>query len=302
MRNLDVTVLRSFVAVAQTGGVTRAAGFLNLTQSAVSMQLKRLEDLMGVELIDRAGRGVSLTAAGEQLLGYARRMVALNDEAFARLTHADYAGEIALGVPHDIVYPVIPRVLQRFSAEMPRMKVVLSTTYTRKLKRQFANGELALMLTTETGAEADLDSRVQTLTEIPLRWLGAPGGQAHRQRPLKLAMGRVCVFRAGVIGRLEGAGISWENAVDTDSDRTIEATTSADLGVTAMLEGTAPQQLSEITGHDLPPLEAHKVNLYGLGRSPAEPVVRLAEMIAEGYATLGQSLSNQVVTHQVVSA
>ena len=286
MRNLDVTVLRSFVAIAECGGVTRAAGFLNLTQSAVSMQLKRLEDLMGLDLVDRSGRGVALTAAGEQLLGYARRMVSLNDEAFARLTHQDFAGEITLGVPHDIVYPVIPRVLQRFAREMPRMRVQMSTTYSAKLKRQFAVGDLSLMLTTETGSDAALDAQVRSLTEIPLRWFGAPQGQAHRHRPLQLAMGRVCGFRPGVIARLEGAGVPWENAVDTDSDRTIEATTSADLGVTALLEGTAPPQLEEITQSDLPELETHRINLYGLGRAPSEPVLRLAEMITEGYATL----------------
>lgn len=286
MRNLDVTVLRSFVAVAQTGGVTRAAGFLNLTQSAVSMQLKRLEELMGLDLIDRSGRGIALTAAGEQLLGYARRMVALNDEAFARLTHQDFAGHIALGIPHDIVYPVIPRVLQRFASEMPRMRVQMTTTYTSQLKRQFAAGELALMLSTETGVDAQLDPQARSLTEIPLRWFGAPQGQAHKLRPLPLAMGRVCGFRPGVIARLEAAGIAWENAVDTDSDRTIEATTSADLAVSALLEGTAPPQLAEVTQTDLPDLEAHKINLYGLGRSPSEPVRRLAEMLIDGYATL----------------
>lgn len=286
MRNLDVTVLRSFVAVAQCGGVTRAAGFLNLTQSAVSMQLKRLEEIMDVDLLDRAGRGVALTAAGEQLLGYARKMVSLNDEAFARLTHQDFAGEIKLGVPHDIVYPVIPHVLQRFVAEMPRMKVQMSTTYTTKLKKQFAQGELALMLTTETGADADLDAHVRKIAELPLQWFGAPQGQAHKQRPLQLAMGRMCGFRPGVIAGLERAGIAWENAVDTDSDRTIEATTSADLAVTALLEGTAPPQLAEINGSDLPALGSHNINLYGLGRSMTEPVKRLAEMLEEGYGTM----------------
>ena len=90
MRNLDVTTLRSFVAVAESGGVTRAAGFLHLTQSAVSMQLKRLEELLGLELLDRSGRTIALTASGEQLLVYARRMVALIDEVITRLTDQDY--------------------------------------------------------------------------------------------------------------------------------------------------------------------------------------------------------------------
>lgn len=87
MRNLDLTTLRSFAAVADNGGVTSAARMLNLTQSAVSMQIKRLEDLLGLTLLERAGRGVALTASGEQLLGYARRMIALNDEVYALLTH-----------------------------------------------------------------------------------------------------------------------------------------------------------------------------------------------------------------------
>ena len=123
MRNLDVTTLRSFVAVAESGGVTRAAGFLHLTQSAVSMQLKRLEELLGLELLDRSGRTIALTASGEQLLVYARRMVALNDEVITRLTDQAYEGQITLGVPHDIVYPVIPQVLRQFNAAFPRVKV-----------------------------------------------------------------------------------------------------------------------------------------------------------------------------------
>ncbi len=86
MRNLDLNILRSFVTVVETGGVTRAAGILNLTQSAVSMQLKRLEELLAVEVLHRVGRKLVITPAGEQLLSYAKRMVELNDEAFLRLT------------------------------------------------------------------------------------------------------------------------------------------------------------------------------------------------------------------------
>ena len=96
-RNLDMTALRSFVAVAEAGGVTRAAGFLNLTQSAVSMQLKRLEENLGQNLLDRSARQIALTAQGEQLLGYGRRMLALNDEVYSRLTDKSFEGEITLG-------------------------------------------------------------------------------------------------------------------------------------------------------------------------------------------------------------
>ncbi|MEM8633227.1 MAG: LysR family transcriptional regulator, partial [Pseudomonadota bacterium] len=108
MRTLDLTALRALVAVADSGGVTRAANLLNLTQSAVSMQMKRLEQAVGLPLLEKSGRRVVLTSAGDQLLGYARRMLALNDEAITRLTAPAYEGTLTLGVPHDIVFPHIP--------------------------------------------------------------------------------------------------------------------------------------------------------------------------------------------------
>src|SRR6056297_1848512 len=100
-RNLDLTALRSFVAVADMGGVTKAAGLLNLTQSAVSMQLKRLEESLGVALLDRSSRTIGVTAEGEQLLAYGRRMIAMNDEVFSQITDQAYEGVLVLGVPHD---------------------------------------------------------------------------------------------------------------------------------------------------------------------------------------------------------
>ena len=260
MRNLDVTTLRSFVAVADSGGVTRAAGFLHLTQSAVSMQLKRLEELLGLELLDRSGRTIALTASGEQLLVYARRMVALNDEVIGRLTDQAYEGEIVLGVPHDIVYPAIPQVLKQFNAAFPRVRVHLISSYTRGLKEQFGRGECDLILTTETSMEPG----AETLCRKPLRWIGAPGGAAWRQRPLKLAFGKLCTFRPRVIEALDAADIPWEVIVETDSDRTIEATVSADLAIHTMIEGTEPPHLERIDHNSvLPDLPMQQINLYG---------------------------------------
>ena len=105
VRNLDIAALRSFVTVAELGGVTRAAERLNLTQSAVSMQLKRLEAALDPQLLAREGRGIGLTREGEQLLGYGRRMVRLNDEAWDRMMHAEFQGRVNFGVPEDIVRP-----------------------------------------------------------------------------------------------------------------------------------------------------------------------------------------------------
>ena len=146
MRTLDLVALRSFVAVADAGGVTRAAALLNLTQSAVSMQLKRLEDSLALELFSRAARRMALTPEGEQLLGFARRMLHLNDEALSRLTSTAYEGEIRLGVPHDIVYPAVPNILKRIAARYPRVRVNLVSSFTVLLKEQLAKGALDLVV------------------------------------------------------------------------------------------------------------------------------------------------------------
>ena len=282
MRNLDVTTLRSFVAVADSGGVTRAAGFLHLTQSAVSMQLKRLEELLGVELLDRSGRTIALTASGEQLLVYARRMVALNDEVIGRLTDQAFEGEIVLGVPHDIVYPAIPQVLKQFNAAFPRVKVQLVSSYTRALKDQFSRGECDLILTTET----EQGPSAETLCRKPLVWIGAPGGAAWRQQPLKLAFGRLCTFRPRVVEALDAVGIPWDVIVETESDRTIEATVSADLAVHTMIEGTEPPHLERVDhGGDLPDLPMQQINLYGASAGKGEVHETLATLLRRAFKT-----------------
>lgn len=282
-RNLDMTALRSFVAVADSGGVTRAAGFLNLTQSAVSMQLKRLEDSLNVPLLDRSARQIGLTPDGEKLLGYARRMLELNDEAWSRLTDAVYEGEIVLGVPHDIVYPAIPRVLQQFNSEFPRMRVQLISLYTKGLQASFARGECHIILTTEDG----VSTGGETLKDLPLLWVGAPGGQAWRQRPLRLAFGRHCIFRAGVIRRVEAAGIPWELVVESEMDRTIEATVSADLALNVMLEGTEPPHLEQVNHKGvLPELASKKINMYVSDSMGGEAGQRLAALLRHSYSQM----------------
>mgnify|MGYP000601475733 CR=1 FL=1 len=141
MRNLDITALRSFVAIAETGGVTRAAGVLNLTQSAVSMQIKRLEESLDLKLLERSGRQVVLSPHGEQLVTYARRIINLNDEIMTRLTDKGFEGKISLGIPHDIVYPVVPKVLQMFRAQFPRVDVKLTASYSRALHEGLERGD-----------------------------------------------------------------------------------------------------------------------------------------------------------------
>ena len=280
MRNLDLTILRSFVSVVETGGVTQAAGILNLTQSAVSMQLKRLEELLAVEVLQRAGRKLVITPAGEQLLGFAKRMVELNDEVFLRMTDRTHVGAIALGVPTDIVFPHIPNVLKRFNAEFPQVKVQLISSFTAALKDEFRKGEIDIILTTEQG----LDAGGETLKEAALRWIGAPQGKAWQQRPLPFASCQSCNFRSVGFAALDQAGIAWTDVVTSESEIAAEASASADLAVLTRLEGHHPPHLELIEPNgQLPDLGTSLVNIYGPVQK-TEFAQRLKEIIRVSFA------------------
>ncbi len=284
-RNLDLTALRSFVTAADAGGVTRAAAQLNLTQSAVSMQLKRLEEATGQSLIDRTGRGVALTPQGEQLAGFARRMLALNDEAWGKLTNLDFEGEINLGVPHDIIYPHMPRAMQRFAADFPRVKVQLHSTFTATLKEQFTRGEMDLIMTTE----ADLDVGGEMLDRQPLVWVGAQAGHVWRSRPVRFASVTRCIFKRHAIDALEAAGLPWDLAVDAQSFSAVDASVSADLAICVQLASAIPAHCETVRhGGALPDLPDYLVNIYVTDGPQAALARRLAEFVRQAYGVCGR--------------
>jgi DNA-binding transcriptional LysR family regulator len=282
-RNLDLTALRSFVTVAETGGVTKAAQQLHLTQSAVSMQLKRLEESLAQPLLDRSGRGVTLTNQGEQLLSYGRRMLVLNDEVMARMTGDAFEGEVRFGVPADIVYPNIPKILQRFDRAYPRVRVNLFSSYTRKLKAMIETGDLDLILTTED----ECGPQGEAISMQRLVWVGTPGGTAFRTRPLRLAFERNCLFRPWVQRALDERGIAWEMAVDTNATRTVEASVSADLAIHAMLECAISPYLEPIShGGALPDLPSTRINMYRALSAKGALVDALEEMVRDSYGRM----------------
>jgi DNA-binding transcriptional LysR family regulator len=223
---------------------------------------------------------VSLTSEGEQLAAYARRILTLNDEVWDRLTGADFEGEISIGVPHDIIYPHIPSVLRAFDREYPRVKVHLVSSYTRRLKDQFARGEVDLILTTEK----EVEPGGEVLEEARMVWVGAVGGAAWRARPLRLAFETGCLFRAPTIEALESEGIPWDMAVDSESTRTIEASVSADLAVHVALESNvAPYAEPVRHGGALPELPGMKICMYAAQGPKADLIDELADCVRNAW-------------------
>ncbi|MGC1488115.1 MAG: LysR family transcriptional regulator [Albidovulum sp.] len=288
-RNLDLTALRAFVTVAESGGVTRAAGLLNLTQSAVSMQIKRLEEGLGQAFFARAARKLTLTPEGEQLLGYARRMLVLNDEALSRLTDSGYVGELRLGVPCDIVYPQIPGILKALAQEFPRVRINLYSSFTSELRESFGRGEFDMILTTESAPGPG----GEVLATRDMVWIGASEGTAFQRRPLRLGFVSKCIFRGVAQQALDEAGVAWEMSFDGDSEQVVEATVAADLAITARMRGAVPDGTVVVEpGNVLPQLGQLKVCLYDAGQQKGPVAQALLAQIrcAYGDATAGAQM------------
>jgi DNA-binding transcriptional LysR family regulator len=259
-RNIDVALLRAFVAVVETGSVTRAAHLLGLTQAAVSQQLKRLEEMFGVELFDRSNRALRTSADGERLLPHAQSMLAMNDTVWGLMSKPHYEGALRVGVPHDVVEPNIPPVLKRFDRAWPRVHVTLTSGITVDLLAALDEGDLDVALSTQptTPKGAEL------LLRDPLVWVGAPGGQAHLRQPLPVSFGSPnCAFRASAIAALSAAKRDWRPVCEASVHDAVKATVYADTAIAPMLLSTVPADLTVLQAEDgLPALPPFCINMH----------------------------------------
>ncbi len=271
LRDIDTTLLRAFTAVVDTGSVTAAARLLNRTQSAISLQIKRLEDMLGVELFEREHRKLTLTPAGERLMGPALRLVSLNDEIWGQMTTPEFEGEVRFGVPTDIVPTYIPPILRRYNRAWPKVRVTLTLGNSSRLLKMLKQGELDLALTTDS----EPVMHAETLRIDKLVFVGAPHGQAHRMSPLPLAIGDTsCRFRPAVLEALRVAKRPWRLVLEVSHQVAQEATVSAGIAVSAALSDSVPPFL-EVLGSDsgLPELPRFMINMH-LSKGANEPIVR----------------------------
>jgi DNA-binding transcriptional LysR family regulator len=281
LRNLDLGTLRSFVTIADTGSMTRAAGRLFMTQSAVSMQIKRLESSLGMSVFERSAQGMKPTSEGEQLLQFANQMLALNDEAMGRLTSPDFEGVIRFGAPGDVIYPHIPGILREFSRDFPRVQLKFCSSRTVVLREQFEQGLQDIVLTTERKPVKG----GKIVCTMPLTWIGAEDGSAWKKRPLPLCISRNCAFRPGIIQALDDAAIEWVDIVSSDDDLAGEAMTSADLGIRAEMKDAIYSGARAIEhGGQLPELPKFSIILYCDRRSGNHLVESLADYLTRAYA------------------
>jgi DNA-binding transcriptional LysR family regulator len=259
-KDLDISLLRSFLAVVDAGGVTRAAGSLALSQAAVSQQIRRLEDALDCRLFEREGRRLALTPAGERLIAQARRLLALNDEVWSAMRTPSFEGELRLGVPYDIIASVVPPILRRFAKAQPRVRVSLVCEDSKVVREQLRSGGVDLALTTET----ECGRHGETLRTDRLVWVGVPGGDAHLRDPLPVSLGApTCVFRPVAIEALGKARRDWRAVCEVSRLEPVHAAIEAALAVAPLLRSSVPERF-EVLGREarLPALPEFRINLY----------------------------------------
>ena len=257
-RNFDLATLRSFVQIADAGSMSKAASRLHLTQSAISMQIKRLEASIEQQIFDRSTQRLSLTPIGEQLLLFAKQLIALNDEAWGRITAPDYEGTVRLGVPSDIITPYIPRVLNLFTRDYPKVQVQLTSDLTINLKEQFRDNLQDIILTTELKPDGG-----KILSTQSLIWYGAENGCAWKKQPLPLGFNKGCTFRIPTTDALDQAGIDWVNVVFTVDDPAKHAMIRADLCIGVCMEQTLEKDCQAILHNGvLPELPEFSIAMY----------------------------------------
>ena len=259
--DIGLDLLRTFVTVVNVGGFTRAAERVNRTQSTISLQIKRLEDLLGKQLLVRGPREVGLTPDGEILLGYAREMLRLNDTAVSRLTEPDLTGVVRLGTPEDFATAHLSDVLAAFARSHPSVALAVQCDLTLRLLDRFGNGEFDLVLVKREPQGAAGGDKVW---REPLVWVAGDGFDVEVGLPLPLVLSpHPCVYRKRAIDGLKQVGRDWRIVYTSPSLAGTQAAVRAGLGAAVLPRDMVPDDFRVLDdSFDLPHLDDTEIALY----------------------------------------
>jgi DNA-binding transcriptional LysR family regulator len=293
MHDIDTQLLRTFVALAETQSFSRTAARIGRSQSAVSAQIKKLEDMFGRTLIERDTRNVALTGEGEKLLVHAHAMIAAADAMLARFRVNDVAGEVRFGSPEDFASAYLPGILSSFAEAHEHVRLHVTCDFTLRLIAQFEAGEQDLVIVKQDPGA--LHPGAQPLWREDLVWVGAKADNGDdaafaglsedyraRGRALPLVLSPApCVYRSRAASALDRAGIPWTCVYQSPSFAGCVAAVQAGLGFTVMPRAMAPSAVSVFgQAQGWPALPAAEICLLGQNRLPAAAQA-LADFIRE---------------------
>lgn len=273
---LDLHVLRTFVTGVELGGFGRASDRVGRSTSAISAQLKKLTDQAGRPILRKEGRRMVLTPAGEVLLGYARRLLELNDEALAALNEGRLEGTVRVGVQEDFGQNFLSGVLGQFVAAHPGLTVEAQVARNASLLNQVRSGRLDLALAWESDLEM---AHCETLGSLPMCWIGRDVlGRGDRRRAVSLAVFEApCALRTAATEALDRANVPWRIAFSGSSLAAVWAAVHAGLGITVRTPAGMPSGLRILSG--MPRLPKIGVVLYRAEAKPSAAVAALATIL-----------------------
>ncbi|WP_238995732.1 LysR substrate-binding domain-containing protein [Sphingomonas solaris] len=264
--------MRSFVAIVETGSMLNAAEQVFVTQSALSLQIKRLEELVQQALFTREGRRLVLTPAGTVLLDYSRRVLALHDEAIAAVSAGHFAGPVRVGMVQDFAESLLTGLLARFAELHPDSQIYARVAGTAELLTMLERGQLDIII---GYAAADDPSAIKT---APMAWYGNADLSQRGVIPLAV-LERPCRFREAAIASLDAAGLPYRIAIETPNLTTLRASVAAGLGLTCRTHLFMPDATS-LTETGLPALP-RVACIVGKGSELSQATARLAELATE---------------------
>lgn len=287
MHLLDIDQLRTFVAIADTGSFTRAAEIVHKTQSAVSMQMKRLEERVGKTIFERDGRFSKLTDDGERLLDYARRIVRLNAECIASFSENELVGRVRLGLPDDYADRYLPEILARFSRSNPKAEVAVMCEPSPNLIDRIQNADLDLAIITHV----DRRGPSEIVRVEQLLWVTSARHGVHEETPLPLALGRpTCDWRHSATEALEAAGRSYRIGYVSWHSTAVGAAVMAGLAVSVLPESAVRSGMRILGPSDgFPALPSCKIGLIRNRREPNPLADALGFHIKQSLDNLGSA-------------
>ncbi len=281
---LDLDQLRTFVAIAQAGSFTRAADVVFKTQSAVSMQMRRLEERIGRPIFARDGRNSRLTEEGERLLGYARRMVRLSEETLAAFDETELQGAVRLGTPDDYADRFLPEILARFARSNPRVEVSVICEPSLTLMEMARTGDIDLSIVTACG-----EANTSVVRQEPLLWVSSQAHGIEQEEVLPLALSKgPCVWRTAAVDGLASVGRKYRVLYTSGNSTAISAAVLAGLAVTVFPESALRPGMRVLSeGEGFPRLPICEIGIIRSWARPASPIVdKLAEHIVSSLDNL----------------
>ena len=286
---LDPDLLRAFVAVVDQRSFTRAAAVLNRTQSAVSSQIKRLEDQVGQTLLDRSTTHVDVTPAGESLVGYARRILSLGEEAIQRLHEHEVEGSVRLGVMEDYGTIHMPGLLKSFALAYPAVEIQMETRLTSAMVERIGSDfDIVIAMHPVGERSGTLLGRERAI------WVGSHHLDVNASEPLPLALYHSgCLFRKWALEALDRSGRAWRLAFISHSLAAVEAVAAQGLAVTVVKQGTRPSSLTVLGKADgLPKLPVAEIRLH-----TASPLSPAGRFLADHIRTSWRSAPSLSLAH-----